>query len=364
MARLGDHALARELLRSARLAFGPSELVARARCVIAEAEIALVSRDLNWPMAVLQAARATLEAHGDVANAAHAGYLEVRRLLLLGELDVAERMLPAAPASLQLQVAHELVVADIAMRRLKTRDARAALARAAGILHRASIPALMAEVDGALAVLNTPAARLIEADHERLVTLEEVEDLFHSDALIVDCCRHVVRWAGQTISLAGRPVLMALARFLAEAWPRDVPREVLIARAFRLKLADDSHRARLRVEIGRLRRLMGAAAAIKASRRGFILAPLIAQRVVVLARPIEEKHAAVLALLADGESWSTSAIALALATSQRSVQRALEALARADKVQAIGEGRSRRWTTPPLPRFTTMLLLPASLSID
>ena len=59
------------------------------------------------------------------------------------------------------------------------------------------------------------------------------------------------------ISLATRPVLFALARALAEAWPGDVPRDALVARAFGAKLADESHRARLRVEIGRLRRCCG-----------------------------------------------------------------------------------------------------------
>ena len=65
MAQLGDLARAKALLRRAARAFGPKEAVARARCVVAEAEIALVSRDLGWPAKALDAARATLEAHGD-----------------------------------------------------------------------------------------------------------------------------------------------------------------------------------------------------------------------------------------------------------------------------------------------------------
>src|SRR5271157_191542 len=164
MAQLGDLVRAKVLLRSAAHAFGPREAVARARCVVAEAEIALVSRDLGWPAKALDAARATLEEHGDRLNAAHARYLQVRGLLLIGRLDEAERMLaeldptPFPPAS---RAAHELVVAGIAMRRLQTEAARAALARAARAARQASIPALAAEVESAFLILNTPAARLI-----------------------------------------------------------------------------------------------------------------------------------------------------------------------------------------------------------
>jgi hypothetical protein len=366
MAQLGEHVRARELLRSARRAFSPREVVARARCVIAEAEIALVSRDLCWTAKALESARATLEAHGDAVNAAHARYLEIRRLLLIGKLDEAERALSQAPASapLALKVAHELIVAGIAMRRLHAQRARAALVRAERAASRAGIPALAAEVDSALALLNTPAARLLEKGGERLLVLDEVEALLASKAFIVDCCRHVVRHGNQLISLAKRPVLMTLGRALAQAWPGDVPRDELVARAFRLKLADESHRARLRVEIGRLRKLLKPMADVQATAGGFALRPRRALRVVVLARPVEEKHAGVLALLADGEAWSTSALALALATSQRTVQRSLDALALAAKVQAFGGGRARRWTMPPLPGFTTVLLLPATLPTD
>jgi hypothetical protein len=367
MAQLGDHVRAKALLRSAARAFGPKEAVARARCVVAEAEIALVSRDLGWPAKALDAARATLEEHGDRVNAAHARYLEVRRLLLIGRLDEAERTLadldptPFQPAS---RAAHELVVAGIAMRRLRTATARAALARAERAARDAGIPALTAEVESASLVLNTPAARLIARGAERLLLLEDVEALLASKAFIVDACRHVVRDESKVVSLAKRPVLFALARALGEAWPGDVPRDTLVARAFRLKLADESHRARLRVEVGRLRTVLRPLADVSATKRGFVLAPRRAHEVVVLARPVEEKHAAVLAFLADGESWSSSALALALGASQRTVQRALDSLASARKVQSFGHGRALRWMTPPVPGFTTTLLLPSPLLID
>jgi hypothetical protein len=367
MAQLGDLVRAKALLRKAARAFGPKEAVARARCIVAEVEIALVSRDLGWPAKTLDAARATLEAHGDRVNAAHARYLEVRRLLLIGRLNEAERKLaeidptPLPPAS---RTAHELVVAGIAMRRLRTKEAGAALARAERTARHAGIPALTAEVESALLVLSTPAARLIVRGEERLLLLEEVEALLASKSLVVDACRYVVHGARTVVSLATRPVLFALARALGEAWPGDVPREALIALAFRGKHADESHRARLRVEIGRLRTALRTLADVSATKRGFALTPRRARGVVVLARPVEEQHGEVLAFLADGESWSSSALALALGASQRTVQRALDELAAAGKVQSFGRARARRWMTPPVVGFTTTLLLPGPLPSD
>jgi hypothetical protein len=367
MAQLGDLVRAKALLRSAARAFGPKEALARARCVVAEAEIALVSRDLGWPAKALDAARVTLEAHGDRVNAAHARNLEIRRLLLIGRLDEAERMLaevdpaPFPPAS---RAAHELVVAGIAIRRLRMKAARAALARAERAARDADIPALTAEVDHASLVLKTTAARLIARGVERPLLLEEIEALLTSGALVVDACRYAVRDAGTVVSLATRPVLFALARALGEAWPGDVPRSTLVARAFRAKHADESYRARLRVEVGRLRAELRTLADVSATKRGFAMAPRRAREIVVLAPPVEEQHAAVLAFLADGESWSSSALAIALGASPRTVQRALDSLAATDKVRSFGRGRARRWMTPPVPGFPTILLLPGPLPSD
>jgi hypothetical protein len=367
MAQLGDLVRAKTLLRSAARAFGPKETVARARCVVAEAEIALVSRDLTWPAKALDAARATLEAHGDRVNAAHARNLAVRRLLLIGRLDEAEQALagldpaPFPPAS---RAAHELIVAGIAMRRLRTKAARAALAAAGRAARDAAIPALTAEVESACLVLDTPAARLLARGEVRPVLLEEVEALLASRALVVDACRYVVRDPTTVVSLATRPVLFALVRALAEAWPADVSRSTLVARAFRAKHADESHRARLRVEIGRLRAELRTLADVTATKRGFALAPRRAAEVVVLAPPLDEPHAEVLAFLADGESWSSSALAIALGASPRTVQRALDQLATAGKVQSFGRARARRWMTPLMPGFPTILLLPGPLPSD
>jgi DNA-binding transcriptional ArsR family regulator len=367
MAQLGDLHRAKELLRRAVRTFGPKEAVHRARCVVAEAEIALVSRDLGWTAKALAAARATLETHGDRINAAHARHLEARRLLLIGHIDEAERtlaQLDPAPLPPALKTAHELVVAGIAIRRLRTTAAHTALARARRAAQQARIPALTAEIENVSHVLNTPAARLIARGEERLLLLEEVESLFASRSLIVDACRLVVRKQSKVLSLAKRPVLFALARALGEAWPGDVPRNTLVAAAFRSKHVNESHRARLRVEIGRLRSALRTLAEVRATKQGFELVPRRTGEIVVLAQPVEEKHAAVLAFLADGESWSSSALALALGTSQRTVQRALDALTAAGRVQSYGQGRARRWMTPPVPGFTTSLLLPNALPID
>jgi hypothetical protein len=367
MAQLGDLTRARALVRSAARAFGPKEAVARARCVVAEAEIALASRDLHWPTKALDAARLILETHGDRVNAAHARYLEVRRLLLIGRLDEAETRLTTldpAPFPPALRTAHELMVAGLAMRRLHITTARAALGRAGHAARLAGIPALTAEVDNASLVLHSPAARLIAQGKERPLRLDEVEALLASKALVIDACRHVVCHAGAMIPLARRPVLFALARALGEAWPDDVPRDTLVALAFRARHADESHRARLRVEAGRLRAVLAPVAGVNATKRGFALVPHDAIEVVVLARPVEEKHATVLAFLADGEAWSSSALALALGASQRTAQRALDSLAAAGKVQSLGRGRARRWMTPPMPGFATTLLLPTPLPGD
>jgi hypothetical protein len=367
MARLGDLVRAKSLLQAAARAFGPREAVARARCVVAEAEIALVSRDLGWPPKALDSARATLDAHGDWMNAAHARHLAMRRLVLIGRLDEAEHMLAEMDPTRfppVLRAAHELVAAEIAMRRLQTQSARIALARAVHVARFAGVPALTAEVERAILGMETPAARMVAEGEERLILLEEVEALPASGALVVDACRHVVRDVGTSVSLAKRPILFALVRMLGEAWPGDAPRDELIKRAFRAKATDESHRARLRVEVGRLRAALRPVAGMDATKRGFVLIARRARRVVVLAPPVEDQHATVLALLSDGEAWSSSALALALGASQRTVQRALDTLAAEGRVQSFGRGRALRWTSPSRLGFTTTLLLPGPLPSD
>jgi tetratricopeptide (TPR) repeat protein len=363
MAQLGDFSRARELLRGAARAFGPNEPMARARCKLAEAEIALVSRDLGRSIEALPSTRATLDSLGDRANAAHAGYLDARCHLLIGRLDKAGRLLDGLDAAAlppPSRAGRELVAAGLAMRRIRSAPAQAALERAARAARDAGIPALMAEVDKAKRAFEAPAARLIGQTEDRLLGLAEVEIILASDTLVVDACRNMVRAAATTIPLASRPVLVALVRALAEAWPKDVSRETLLARAFLARHVDESHRARLRVEIGRLREAIKPLASVSATRRGYVLEPRGGDAVAVLAPPAEGDHAEVLALLADGEAWSSSALALALGVSPRTVQRALEALAEAGEVDSLGRGRACRWMAAFVPGFPTSLLLPAS----
>ncbi|MEO6748336.1 MAG: helix-turn-helix domain-containing protein [Casimicrobiaceae bacterium] len=366
MAQLGEHPRARELLRRAARGFGAHEVLARARCVVAEAEVALAMRDLRGSPRALAIAAATLESHADRANALHARLIAVRRLLLLGRLDEAASALAhldarGLPPSL-LAVA-ELAVAELAMRSLRTAPALAALARAHEAAERARVPALLAEVAEACAALDRPAARRIHAGHEQLLRLAEVEVLLASRALVVDACRRGLRAGAIWLPLARRPVLFALARALAEAWPGDVDRNTLIAHAFRARRPNESHRSRLRVEIGRLRALAAPLARIEASERGFALTPQGEREVVVLLPPIDGDQASLLALLADGAAWSTSALALALGASQRTIQRALVELESAGRARSIGRARAQRWLSPPLAEFTTNLLLPAALPL-
>ncbi|MCR5858988.1 helix-turn-helix domain-containing protein [Mesorhizobium sp. J428] len=362
MAQLGDLVRAKELLGNAARLFGDKEPAARARCSLAEAEIALVSRDLGRPVEKLGGARATLEAFGDLANAAHARYLEARALLLIGRLDEAERVLGGLDAGALpaiSRVGYELVVAGIAIRRIRAGPARDALDRARRTAAGVGNAALKAEADRAVRAFEAPAARLVARDGGRLLRLDEIEALVASEALVVDACRNAVRGQTARISLANRPVLFALMRVLGEVWPEDASREELLARVFRAREADESHRARLRVEIGRLRDAIRPLAKIHATERGFVLEPQQADVVAVFAPPVEDEHGEVLALLADGEAWSSSALALALDVSPRTVQRALDGLAADGKAEWFGQGRARRWIAMSVPGFPTSLLLPA-----
>jgi hypothetical protein len=330
MAQLGEYPRARELLRRAARGFGAHEELARARCVVAGAEVAFAMRDLRASPRTLAAASATLEARADRANALQARLIAVRRLLLLGRLDEAASVLArldarGLPPSL-LAVA-ELAAAEVGLRSLRTAPAQAALARA----HEAA---------EARAALDRPAARCVHAGHEQPLRLDEVEALLASGALVVDACRRGLRAGATWRPLARRPVLFALARALAEAWPGDVDRHALIAHAFGARRPNESHRARLRVEIGRLRALAAPLARIEASTRGFALTSRGERDVVVLAPPIDGDQASLLALLADGAAWSTSALALALGASQRTVQRALVELEAAGRVRSIGRARA------------------------
>ena len=367
MAQLGEHARARELLRRAARDFGAHEETARARCVVAEAEVAMAMRDLGDSPRALAAAAATLEAREDHANALQARLIAVRRLLLIGRLDEAAEALARLDARglpPALAAVAELTSAELALRSLRIGKAQAALGRAQEAALQAHVPALLAEVAEMRSALERPAARRLSAEGEQTLRLGEVAALLASDALVVDACRRGLGAGDSWQPLARRPVLFSLARALAEAWPGDVDREALIECAFRTRRPDETHRARLRVEIGRLRALVKSLAGIEATARGFILKPCDDRAVAVLAPPIDGEQASLVALLSDGAAWSTSALALALGASQRTVQRALAELEEAGRVRSIGQARARRWLSPPLAGFTTILLLPSALPIE
>jgi hypothetical protein len=365
MAQLGEYPLARELLRRAARAFGAREQVPRARCIVADAEVALAMRDLGGTPRALAAAADALAARGDRANALHARLIAARRSLLLGRLDAAARAIAAVDARgapPAAAVLHALISAEIAMRSLRVAEARAALGRAGEAARRAGAASLSAEVEGVRAALDRPAAQRLSAGGAQPLRLGEVAALLASGVLVIDACRRGVRAGAAWRPLARRPVLFALARALGEAWPGDAGRGALIERAFRIRRPDETHRARLRVEIGRLRAALAPLARIEATADGYSLRPTGAREVAVIAPPIAGDQAALAALLADGAAWSTSALALALGTSQRTVQRALAGLEAAGRVRSVGRARAQRWVSPPLVAVTPVLLLPRAFT--
>jgi DNA-binding transcriptional ArsR family regulator len=360
MAQLGELARARELLQHASRGFADDPR-ARARCVVAELEVALALRDFRpWPR--LEAAIEVLDARGDRPNAMHARLLDARSLLLRGEVDRAEarlREVELEGGPPRLRAMAELCRADVLVRRIRARAAGEALRAAQRAAASAGIVALAQEVERAIAELDKPAAKIVHAGRSSLATLREVEALFAGGALVVDACRRSVG----ARSLARRPVLLEIARVLAEAWPQPATRDDLVMRVFGIRRASDSLRARLRVEIGRLRVVLDGVAAIEATAEGFALV-VPAGDVAVLLPADDDESAAVLALLADGAAWSTSALALALGVSQRSVQRALAPLLEAGRVHAIGRARARRWVLPTASGTATVLLLPSTAPGD
>ncbi|ALM84472.1 hypothetical protein [Bordetella sp. N] len=398
MAQMGDMDRARALVRRAARAFSPKASLARARCRLVEAEIALATRKLAGLGQILDDACALFESHGDRANAIYARLLQARHRLLTGAIEQARvDLLAVDPVSLSpaLQALHALLQAGIALRQMRAQSARLALNRAASAASKSGIAALSAEVEAQRQILAATAACLNTNGVTRPVSLDEVETLLNARTVVIDGCRHVVQAGNVVVTLARRPMLFALARALGEAWPGDVPRAVLVRRVFRGKAADDSYRARLRVEIGRLRAALRPLAGVRATAAGYVLdpgpthvravpsamassattpvppspvhaslgapsagrEPRSAYAVAVLTPAVETPNDAVLALLADGEAWSSSALALALGVSQRTLQRALDTLATQGRVRPLGRGRARRWTAPLPSDIATNFLL-------
>ncbi len=362
MAQLGELAAARQLLRRAVAAFGDAEPLSRARALVALSEVALALRDLSGADRGLAEAAQLLSRRGDVANAAFARLVQVRRLSLLGDVAAAERALArldisrAPPRFVALA---SLTAADLAMKRADSATAERALGDARAAALAARIAPLLAEVVSAEQRLAAPVARLISGGSERAVRLAELPRVFGAGRLVVDACRREVRAGKRVVSLVSRPVLLELAVALAEAAPGDVPRDALITRLFGARRVNESHRVRLRVEVGRLRKLLAPVAELRATAPGFALLSVEDARVAVLLPPSEGEASALLALLRPGDAWATSALAAALGKSQRAVQRALAELEQAGKVRAAGQGRARRWVATPAAGIATTLLLVA-----
>lgn len=362
LAQLGEWAKALVLLRRAAKGFGVAEPVARARTIVAAAEVALTLRDLRGAARGLDDAIGLLGRRGDRVNAAFARLLQVRRLVLLGDVEAAERALgklrlEQAPA--RLVALAKLLEADIASKRVRARAAERALLVAERAATASLIPALLAEIETAKKRLAAPLARLLRRGTESLVALGELEQLFDSGELVIDACRREVRQGTRVVSLVTRPILLELLVALGEAAPGEAPRDALIARLFGARRANESHRVRLRVEVGRLRKLLRSFAELRATEAGFVLAPRSGQSLLLLQPPEGGEASALWALLRGGEAWATSSLASALGKSQRAVQRALAELESEGKVRASGDGRARRWIAAPGAGFATPLLLVA-----
>ncbi|MGC4068924.1 MAG: helix-turn-helix domain-containing protein [Polyangiaceae bacterium] len=363
MAQLGELTRAKELFRRARLALPAREAVQRARVSLAEAEVALAARELAISRRAIEQAGETLRLAGDRGNVAFARVLEIQRLVLSG--DVAEAVAQLSSLSLAgalpaTVVRAELLHVEIASRLLDAPRARSALERARRAARRANIAALSLEIERASQTLAGPVLRMIVGGVEEPLRLDEVERVLASRSLVIDALRRKVGTSGELVTLARRPVLFSLLRTLGECFPGEGSRELLIARAFGAKRTDASHRARLRVEMARLRRAVSPFARVEATPAGFVLVPRRAKDVVVLAPPFDGENGAIRALLSDGQAWSSAAVAVALGMSQRTVQRILFALERDGHVVARGRARMRRWFAPPIAGFSTTLLLPGA----
>ncbi|PCC68517.1 HTH domain-containing protein [Nannocystis exedens] len=356
-AQLGDLELARDALaRAVDLADDPL-LAARARAALVEVELgsgapALAAREARL-------AADALERLGDPRNAAMQRLVLARAEVLLGRLNEARRAVEAVLAGdlgPDLRAVASLVQAEIAVRALAPTDARSALARAREAMAHAPHQLLARTVEALEQELARPLASVWRAGVTTEADLFAIEALSRGHLLLVDACRRLALGGRVTIPLARRPVLFALLLELARAWPAAVARDLLAARAFSVRRVNDSHRARLRVEIGRLRKLMdGLAAAPVASDDGYLLA---SQRdVAVLLPPTDDEAARLGLLLGDGAAWSAQALAEHAGVSRRTAQRALQQLVERGAVVRTGKGKDVRYTRPGAPIASRMLLL-------
>ncbi|MFY0533958.1 HTH domain-containing protein [Nannocystis pusilla] len=349
-AQLGDLELARTALEQAvsRADVDPL-LAARARAALVEVELGS-----GAPAQAARTARAAadaLERLGDARNAAMQRLVLARAEVLLGRLNEARRAVEAVlvgDLGPDLRAVASLVQAEIAVRALHPSDARAALARAREAMARAPHQLLARTVEALEQELARPIASIWRAGATVEADLFAIESLSRGPVLLVDACRRLALAGRVTIPLARRPVLFALLLELARAWPAAVARDDLAARAFAVRRVNASHRARLRVELGRLRKLMdGLAAAPVASEDGYVLAS--ERDVAVLLPPTDDEAARLGLLLGDGAAWSAQALAEHAGVSRRTAQRALQQLVERGVVCRSVKGKTSV-TPDPAPR--------------
>jgi tetratricopeptide (TPR) repeat protein len=357
LSQLGEFARAKAQLRAALRALGPADGLLRARCLAAEAEIALALGDLRWSAEPVARAIAELHAAGDARNAAYLQLVAARAALRLGRPAEAERLVrharfsPAAPLE---RTFAELVRVELAAKRGDPGLLMSALANAVAAAERAAIPALVSEVARIRDHYEGPTAVITSRGQARIASFCEVCALGRSAEVVIDGGGRELRSSGEQVTFARRPVLFELLRVLADAWPGAVSRDALIARVFGARRPNESHRIRLRVEVGRLRKVVRPRLGVVAKGPGYALSATAA---VVLVMPLEESPASrLLSLMHGGEAWSASSLALALDVSERTVQRSLRDLHSAGKVGPTGNGRGRRWVR--LFEIPTDLLLP------
>lgn len=356
-AQLGDLNLARASLeRAVPLA---DDAVTRARARAALVDVALGTGN---PGSAARAARASIDelsALGDARNAAMQRLVLARAEVLLGRLGDAQRTVEqvlSSEVTPDLHAVASLAQAEIALRALAATRARQALVQARRCLEESPHPLLERALDGLERELTLPVARTLRAGVLRGADVSVIEELSRGEVLLVDACRRLVVEGRVAIPLARRPVLFAVLLVLARAWPEAVPRDELAARAFDVRRVNASHRARLRVEVGRLRKLLdGPAAEPTATAEGYVLSSK--REVVVLLPPTDDEGVSIALLLGDGASWTAQGLAEHAGISRRTAQRALSALVDGGAAVRTGRGKDVRYARPGTPIASRMLLL-------
>jgi hypothetical protein len=344
MAQLGELDKARRLLESAAALFDrDGERLFRARALVALAEVIAAERDLDSAQAALAEALARLESVGDHRNAAWARLVIARLYILQGDLARAREVMSAIDlraASPSARVVVHLARAEASMRELKATEAASAVARARSSAERSKNPVLIAEVERVEASLSEPIARAFD-EHEPL-TLSAVERAL-AKRVVVDGLGRRLRFRDQVVDLRRRPVLYALLAELARALPEGASGERLIRTAFAARAPNESHRARLRVEIGRLRRAIQGHVEVSAVAGAWRIRARSGERIQLIEPLGDPRFAPIEALLSDGAAWSAKSLARALGQGERTVQRSLLDLAQRGAVEPIGSARARRY---------------------